>query len=103
LLLLAGLVWSFSNTGVAKTLVYAGVLIDGVNPGPKQEITVVIDNNRIVDVANGYLPAAPSDQLIDLKACTVLPGLIDCHTHITVQFLRRLTMKIFSKVRSMSH
>jgi imidazolonepropionase-like amidohydrolase len=57
----------------------------GSTPGPKQEITVVIDNNRIVDVANGYLPAAPSDQLIDLKACTVLPGLIDCHTHITVQ------------------
>jgi imidazolonepropionase-like amidohydrolase len=44
------------------------------------------DNDRIVDVTSGYLPGAPSDQLIDLKECTLLPGLIDCHTHITRQF-----------------
>jgi imidazolonepropionase-like amidohydrolase len=83
--LVAALVWSFGKTSAAKTLVYAGVLIDGIGASPKQEVTVVIDNDRIVDVTNGYLPAAASDQLVDLKASTVLPGLIDCHTHITWQ------------------
>ena len=43
---------------------------------------VLIENDRIVRVGTN-LPVPQGTQLIDLGSATLLPGLIDCHTHIT--------------------
>lgn len=69
----------------ARTLVYAGTLIDGIADAPKKEMTVVIDGDRIVAVQAGYTAAAAGDKVIDLKAATVMPGWIDCHVHLDFQ------------------
>jgi imidazolonepropionase-like amidohydrolase len=46
----------------------------------------LIRGNRIVDVYTaGARPAPQGAEVIDLGAATVLPGLIDCHTHIFLQ------------------
>lgn len=69
----------------ARTLVYAGTLIDGVTAEPKKEMTIVVDGDRISAVQPGYLAAASGDTTVDLKSATVMPGWIDCHVHLDFQ------------------
>ena len=74
-------------TNEAKTIVIrAGSLIDGTGAQPKRNQIIVIRGNRIVSVGDaGSFQAPPDAQTIDLSSATVLPGLIDTHTHIFLQ------------------
>jgi imidazolonepropionase-like amidohydrolase len=59
----------------------AGRLIDGVNRQPIPDAVILIEGDRVVGVGRD-IPPPPSSELIDLSAYTVLPGLIDAHTHV---------------------
>ena len=63
------------------TLIRAARLIDGdgnlAEPG-----AVLVEGERIVAVGTAAA-AAPAEQTIDLGEATILPGLIDLHTHLT--------------------
>src|SRR5438045_364577 len=74
-------------TPEAKTvLIRAGSLVDGTGAQPKKNQVIVIRGNRIVAVGDGASIQGPGDaQRIDLSSTTVLPGLIDTHTHIFLQ------------------
>jgi imidazolonepropionase-like amidohydrolase len=67
-----------------RTLIRAGHLLD-VRTGVEREgQTVVVVGDRIVAVAStAATPLEPGDREIDLSRYTVLPGLIDAHTHLT--------------------
>lgn len=69
----------------AATVIHAGRLIDGISEHPMTEMTLVLDEGKITKVVRGYLPAGEGDELVDLKAYTVLPGLMDMHTHLMSQ------------------
>ncbi len=69
----------------ARTLLHCGALIDGLADTPRQEVTVVVDGERIVSVENGYTSAAAGDSVLDLTHATVMPGWIDCHVHLDGQ------------------
>jgi len=72
-------------TSEAKTIVIkAGSLIDGTGAPAKRNQVIVIRGNRIVSVGGTAQPQADA-QVIDLASATVLPGLIDTHTHIFLQ------------------
>jgi imidazolonepropionase-like amidohydrolase len=65
-------------------VVHAGRLIDGVDKEPKTNVSILVHDDRIVGVEPGFVSPAGAD-VIDLSKETVLPGLIDCHVHITGQ------------------
>ena len=67
----------------ARTLIHAGTLIDGRAGAAMREKTLVIDGETLVEIADGYLEPSGGDEVIDLKDATVLPGLMDMHTHLT--------------------
>src|SRR5206468_481021 len=50
---------------------------------PKKNMTIVIENNKIASVENGFSNPGANDKAIDLKTKTVTPGWIDCHVHLS--------------------
>ncbi len=81
----------------AATLIHAGRLIDGVSDRPRERVTIVVDGNRIVAVEPGFRTAAPGDEVIDLTAATVMPGLMDMHVHLTSEVSRRAEIEAVKK------
>jgi imidazolonepropionase-like amidohydrolase len=67
----------------AKTLIHAGRLIDGRADTARTSVTVTVDGDRIVSIADGYATPAPGDTVIDLKNATLMPGLMDMHVHLS--------------------
>lgn len=59
----------------------AGQLIDGVSPHPLPDVVILIEEDRISCVGGCRVPPSGA-HVIDLTAYTVLPGLIDSHTHM---------------------
>jgi imidazolonepropionase-like amidohydrolase len=65
-----------------RTAIRAARLIDGNGGAPMRDAVVIVDGERIVAVGSN-LPTPAGATVIDLGGATLLPGLIDCHTHIT--------------------
>src|SRR5687768_12028907 len=70
------------NANSQKTFIWCGSLIDGISSQPKKNMTIVIENNKIVAVENGFSIAGSMDKTIDLKTKTVTPGWMDMHVHL---------------------
>ena len=84
-LLLAGAALLAASLVHAKTLVYAGSLIDGRADTARQAVTITVEGERITGLADGYTAPAAGDTVIDLKNATVMPGLMDMHVHLDSQ------------------
>ncbi len=73
------------EAAAGRTLVRAGHLLD-VHTGKMLDAqTIVVLGDRIVSIAaTSSVPAQAGDKVVDLGSMTVTPGLIDAHTHITM-------------------
>lgn len=65
-----------------KTILHCGRFIDVKTGQLQNEMTVTVEKNKITGVAKGYAAAGPTDNIIDLKNRTVMPGLMDMHVHL---------------------
>lgn len=79
----AGLMLSGATLARAQvTAIKAGKLLDTEAGVVLADQVILIRDGKIAAVGRGL--AIPDDaQVIDLSRMTVLPGLIDCHTHLT--------------------
>lgn len=78
-----------------RVTIHAGKLINVPTSTVVEEMTVVVEGNRIVSVEKGYHES--DGQLIDLKSHTLMPGLMDMHVHLEVEsspgvYLDRFTL-----------
>lgn len=74
---------TFATSAMAQDrVIHAGRLFDGDKRVVQGPSTIIVKDDRIVAVQSGYV-TSEGVEVIDLKDKTVLPGLVDSHTHIT--------------------
>ena len=64
---------------MSRIVIRGGRVFDGTGADPADG-DVVIEDGRIVDVGTGL----DGDEAVDVAGRTLLPGLFDCHTHVTL-------------------
>jgi imidazolonepropionase-like amidohydrolase len=75
---------SASDQPVKRVIVRAGRLLDVKTGKLLTNQSVVIEGDKITAVEPGdSIKASPADTVVSLPNATVLPGLIDVHTHLT--------------------
>ena len=79
-------VFMFLSIYAQKTYLHCGKLIDTKSGKIISNMTVVVSDNKIIDIQKGFINTENiEDKIIDLKQQTVMPGLIDMHVHIEMQ------------------
>ena len=73
-----------AQTGVPATLtvIQAGTLIDGQSESPRKNQLIFVRGERIEKVVDTSAGIPKEAKVVDLSSSTVLPGLIDAHTHL---------------------
>jgi imidazolonepropionase-like amidohydrolase len=77
---------TFSLTAAGPVVVKTGRLFDGTGDSYQRDQAVVIEGGRVTAVGAADGVKVPEGAaVIDLSGATVLPGLIDCHTHLALR------------------
>ena len=82
-------VFFLQNIAAQTTYILCGKLIDTKSGEITFKKTIIVKDNKILDVMDGYVsPRSATAITIDLKNKVVMPGLIDFHVHIEQEFNR---------------
>jgi len=66
-------------------VIHAGKLIDGNGAAPLRDVSVFVDRGRISAIEpSAQVNPGPEIEVISAAGQTLMPGMIDCHTHIHV-------------------
>jgi Tol biopolymer transport system component len=66
----------------ARYVVHAGALVDGVSATARRDMDIIVEGNRIRGVEPHRDDAHAGTTVVDASGLTVMPGLIEYHTHL---------------------
>jgi imidazolonepropionase-like amidohydrolase len=75
-------------------VLHAGMLLADAGDKPKPQHSVLIEGARIKAVSPGFIEPPEGAHVVDLRDKFVLPGLIDCHVHLTGQFGPKMRLEM---------
>ena len=81
----------------AATHIFASNLITAEDSKMQSDKTVIVENNKIINIIDGKVEGGEGDTFIDLTGSTLMPGLMDMHVHLSFQnegpssYLKRFT------------
>ncbi|MEO5763055.1 MAG: amidohydrolase, partial [Vicinamibacteria bacterium] len=70
------------NVPKTRTWIHAGRLVDGKSETARTNVDVVVEGNRVVSVAAHSKVGHAGPNFIDASALTLMPGLIEFHSHL---------------------
>ena len=85
ILLACGMIAAAPSANAQNTVIKAGHLFDSRTNQVRDNQVIIVKDGRISQVGPN-LKAGPADTVIDLSDSWVLPGLMDCHVHITSNY-----------------
>jgi len=75
---------AYAQSGSTLTAIKCGKFFDGSTLALQENVIVLVQDSRISAVGRS-VAIPPNAKVIDLSHATVMPGLIDCHTHMFLQ------------------
>lgn len=66
------------------SVIHAGHMIDVASGQTRDNVSILVKDDRVSQIVPGFVDPPAGGEVIDLSDKTVLPGLIDCHVHITM-------------------
>ncbi len=77
-----------------KTYILCGKLVDTKSGKIEKRKTIVVEGAKITHIHNGYVqPKSKGDKVINLKNKVVMPGLIDMHVHLEMEYDSKTRLK----------
>nr|WP_137677714.1 amidohydrolase family protein [Parerythrobacter lutipelagi] len=81
--LVAGAAFIATPALADTTIIHAGSVITDASGNPSGPATITVTDGKIVSIVDGFQPTPEGAAMIHLPEHTVLPGLIDLHTHLS--------------------
>ena len=68
-----------------RTLYRDAALADGAGPDLRVGVSVLVEDDRIAWIRPlDDEPPLPDAEIVDASGCTIVPGLVDSHSHLTL-------------------
>ena len=82
--LMAAAVALMSSPALADTtIIHAGAVLTDADSRPSGPATITVTDGKIVSIVDGFSPTPEGATMVHLYEHTVMPGLIDLHTHLS--------------------
>ena len=65
------------------TIIHAGAVLTDADSRPSGPATITVTDGKIVSIVDGFSPTPEGATMVHLDEHTVMPGLIDLHTHLS--------------------
>jgi imidazolonepropionase-like amidohydrolase len=71
---------------VSRTLYRDAALADGTGPALRLGVSLLVEDDRVAWIrpADGEPDLGPDVDVVDASGCTIVPGMVDSHSHLTL-------------------